>query len=64
MKFGALPPKELEWQLGKTVAAIDLVREAEEVIRKLQIVVEEVKNGKREISEYTTLMSIIYDGKR
>ena len=29
MKFGALPPPEHEWQLGKTVATIRFVREAE-----------------------------------
>lgn len=53
--------ERLEWTIGKTAASISFVREAEKAIEKLQTVIEEVKSGKRVMSEWTGLTDIIYD---
>jgi len=43
---------------------VGFINDAEEAISKLQTAIREVKNGKRGISEWTTLMSVIYDEGR
>lgn len=42
---GAVPPPECEWQMGKTVASIDFVRDAEAVIDDLRKKIDAIKTG-------------------
>lgn len=63
---GALPPPELEWQIGKTVATIDFVRAAEAAFltrtgmaereaRLLRAYVDRLKSGQLVLNEAMTL---------
>jgi hypothetical protein len=57
--FGALPPPEFAWQMGKTVATLDFVREAEQALAtrtdlddgeryQLQAAIDRMKEGSEE----------------
>jgi len=43
--MGANPPPSLAWQMGKTAASIDFVKNAEDMILWLQFQIEAVKKG-------------------
>ncbi len=47
--FGAMPPNEFAWQMGKTAASISFVRESENYIDKLQKEIDEIGAGTHDI---------------
>lgn len=63
--FGALPPPELAWQMGKTVATLDFVREAELALAgtdleadekyKLEAKIDRLKDGSENLEDDETL---------
>ena len=58
-KFGVVFPPHKEWQLNKTADTIKFVNNLEEVIEKLQKVMERIKSGEKKITPFTTVMSVI-----
>ena len=64
-KYGAQPPPELAWQIGKTVATLDFVREAEQALAgtelepdetyKLEAKIERLKDGSESLEDDETL---------
>ena len=65
-RFGAMPPPGLEWQIGKTAAAIDFVNEAESAFltrtdltereaQALRTYVRMLKDGHASLNERETL---------
>ncbi len=61
--FGALPPPEFAWQMGKTAASILFVKDAERfiascdnptVIEELRIAINKVRSGQVVLSDWTS----------
>jgi|GEM_PF-3760362 len=63
--FGALPPPDLAWQMGKTVATLDFVREAEQALAgtdiepdekyKLEAKIGRLKDGSESLEDDETV---------
>ncbi len=64
--FGALPPTECQWQVGKTPETIKLVAEIEQAISDLQITLRKLKEGslvvesENELSVHDLLCTQVY----
>ena len=61
---GAMPPPDLNWQIGKTAATISFVQEAMAYmvdkprvspIQMLERYVEQLKSGKKQLTEWLTV---------
>ncbi len=61
---GALPPKDLEWQVGKTVASINFVNDAEKYLENcgdepirmnLEAEIKAIKNGTKVLDKFLTV---------
>ena len=57
--FGIL--SQLNWKKYKEEKDIKFVKEAEKAIEKLQKTIDEIKYGNRKVTEFTTLISVIYE---
>ena len=50
--MGALPPTGMEWQINQTAASIAFVNQAEQLILALQEQIQEVKDGKKTLTQW------------
>lgn len=48
-----------DWKVGKSVVDIKFVKRAEDALQKLQRTIDDIKNGKKHVTDFTTISSII-----
>lgn len=66
--YGALPPSDRNWEIGKTAAQIIAIRKLEEYAddfatapKEIDIAIEKIKNGTKKVNGTESLRDLLSD---